>query len=189
MSVLPKVLALSLLALLCACRSDPIHYHTLVPATADARGAASDLAIQVEQVRVPPQVDRSQIVIRQSNSGLEILETEWWGANLDEEVQSALAEQLSAPPGAGSNSARKVRLWVEVLRFDSVPGRYALLDVVWRFGAADTKSDRSCHMTVQTPAGNSIDALVVAHQANLRKLAAAIESTHGSLANGCPQSS
>lgn len=188
MSVLPKVLSLSLLALLGACRSDPVHYHTLIPATTDARGQASGLDIQVEQVRMPPQVDRSQIVIRQGNSGLVILETEWWSANLGEEVQSALADQLSAAPGAGSSSARKVRLWVEVLRFDSVPGRYALLDVDWRFGAADAKSDRSCHMSVQTPAGNSIDELVAAHQANLRKLAASIASSHGSLANGCPPS-
>ena len=70
---------------------------------------------------MPPQVDRPQIVIRQGNSGLAILETEWWGASLADELRSALTDQLSNTSGRGNVSVR-----IDVQRFDSIPGQYAL---------------------------------------------------------------
>jgi uncharacterized lipoprotein YmbA len=76
---------------------------------------------------VPPQVDRPQIVIRQGNSGLAILETEWWGASLADELRSALIDQLNNTSGRGNVSVR-----IEVQRFDSIPGQYALIDAKWR---------------------------------------------------------
>ena len=76
---------------------------------------------------MPPQVDRPQIVIRQGNSGLAILETEWWGASLVDELRSALVDQL-----VNNNPQRKVSVRLDVQRFDSIPGQYALIDVKWR---------------------------------------------------------
>ena len=75
--------------LLVACRSDPIQFHTLTPTqlSGTARGNGAD--IQIEGLSVPPQVDRPQIVIRQGNSGLAILETQWWAASLVDELRSA----------------------------------------------------------------------------------------------------
>ena len=62
---------------------------------------------------MPPQVDRPQIVIRQGNSGLAILETEWWAASLVDELRSALVDQL-----ATTAIAAKVSVRIEVQRFD-----------------------------------------------------------------------
>ncbi len=125
---MPLTLKFTLVAvalLLGACRSDPIHYHTLSPAQPTGQSRAG-VDIQIEQVSVPPQVDRTQMVIRQGNSGLAILETEWWGASLSDELHSSLDEQLSNP-GAPKSSLR-----VDVQRFDSIPGRYARMDAQWR---------------------------------------------------------
>ena len=57
-------------------RPDQLPHPTPLQA-GDGRPAGAD--IQIEGISVPPQVDRPQIVIRQGDSGLVILETEWWG--------------------------------------------------------------------------------------------------------------
>jgi uncharacterized lipoprotein YmbA len=71
--------SIATLALLAACRSDPIQFHTLTPAQLSSSGSTTD--IRIESLIVPPQVDRPQIVVRQGNTGMAILETQWWGAS------------------------------------------------------------------------------------------------------------
>ncbi|RON11588.1 PqiC family protein [Pseudomonas frederiksbergensis] len=178
-----KITLVTALLLLTACRSDPIQFHTLTPA--QLSGASSSAEIQIESITVPPQVDRPQIVIRQGNSGLAILETEWWAATLVDELRSALVDQL-----INSNLQRRVSLRLDVQRFDSIPGQYALIDVKWRLrslGAGNTALI-TCRSTLQTPSGASIDDLVVAHQNNVKRLAALISQAIGSQ-KGCPSAS
>ncbi|MBB4864963.1 putative lipoprotein YmbA [Pseudomonas nitritireducens] len=156
------------------CSSAPIHYHTLLPAQP---GTASG-NVRVERVSMPPQVDRSQIVVRQGGSGLSILETEWWGANLLDEFQNALQDQLGTPLGKDAALLR-----VDVQRFDSVPGQYALLDARWRLNSGKEYS-LTCRSVLQTRADASVDALVNAHQNNLRQLAEAVRQASSS--GRCP---
>jgi len=110
-------------------------------------------------------------VVRQGQSGLAILETEWWGANLVDEFRSALQDLLGGPAGGGKASLR-----VDVQRFDTVPGRYASLEAVWRL-KQQGQAELICRTSVQTAADNSITSLVNAHQANLRKLAEAVRGS------------
>ncbi|WP_223484276.1 membrane integrity-associated transporter subunit PqiC [Pseudomonas sp. A-RE-19] len=178
-----KITLVTALLLLTACRSEPIQFHTLTPAQpGGASGGGAD--IQIEAVTVPPQVDRPQIVIRQGNSGLAILETQWWAASLTDELRSALFDQL-----VNSNLQRRVSLRLDVQRFDSIPGQYALIDVKWRlriFGSGDA-APITCRSTLQTPSGASIDDLVIAHQNNVKRLAAAISQTVAAgTSRGCP---
>jgi uncharacterized lipoprotein YmbA len=166
-----KFTLVTALLLLAACRSEPIHFHTLTPTQVGDHSRATVGVIQIETVSVPPQVDRAQIVIREGNSGLAILETQWWGATLVDELRSALADQLNNSPVQGKHSVR-----VDVQRFDSVPGQYALMDVKWRLRSADTgdKARVICRSTLQTPSGPTIDDLVLAQQNNVKRLAALI---------------
>lgn len=157
-----------LLAVLWGCSSTPNNYHTLVPSE-PVRDSGQ--RIQVARVAVPPQVDRPQLVVRQGQSGLAILETEWWGANLVDEFRSALQDQLGGAVGGGNALLR-----VDVQRFDSVPGRYASLEAVWRL-TRPGEAGLTCRTSLQTAADNSIASLVNAHQANLRKLAEAVRSS------------
>ena len=178
-----KITLVTALLLLTACRSDPIQFHTLIPAqlSANSRGGAAE--IQIEGISVPPQVDRPQIVIRQGNSGMAILETEWWGASLSDELRSALVDQM-----VNANPRRNVSVRVDVQRFDSVPGQYALIDVKWRLrnlGEGDAGL-LTCRNTLQTPSGPSIDELVAAQQNNVKRLAALISQAAVGTQKGCP---
>ena len=182
MAFSPKITLLAALLLLTACRSDPIQFHTLTPAQ-PARGNGEE--IRIEGISVPPQVDRAQIVIRQGNSGLAILETEWWGASLSDELRSALVDQLSNAGGQRKTSVR-----IDVQRFDSIPGQYGLIDAKWRLRQANAGDDAliACRSLLQTPSGPTIDDLVVAQQNNVKRLAALIsQASTGS--RGCPPSS
>ncbi|HWH89482.1 MAG TPA: PqiC family protein [Pseudomonas sp.] len=179
--VLPlKITVLAAFVLLTACRSDPISFHTLTPAQPGPSRTGVDIA--VESLSVPPQVDRAQIVIREGNSGVAILETDWWSATLADELRGALTDQLSS--GVGQQRA-SVRL--DVQRFDSLPGQYALIDVKWRvrpLGAADAAL-LTCRSVLQTPSGPSIEELVTAQQNNVKRLAAQItQAATGS--RNCP---
>ncbi|AGZ35410.1 MAG: PqiC family protein [Pseudomonas sp.] len=162
------VILVALAVLAAGCSSSPTHYHTLVPPQPTREEGTNVL---VERVSVPPQVDRPQLVVRQGQSGLAILDTEWWGANLVDEFRSALQDQLGGPVGS---SVRSV-LRVDVQRFDSVPGQHALLEAVWRL-KRPAQDELTCRTTVQTPAQASVSSLVSAQQSNLRQLAGAVRS-------------
>lgn len=181
-SRLAPALGIVLVLILTGCASEPVNFHTLVPAYgAPADGQAPGLDIRIQQVTVPAQVDRTQIVIRQGRSGLAVLETEWWGAPLVDEIHSALQYRLNPPPGSPPTQP-KAALWVDVQRFDSVLGEYALLDVNWRLKPADSSAETLCHTVLKTPAGADMEALVNAHQTNLIALAALIvDASHGRL--------
>ncbi|KJK06928.1 MULTISPECIES: membrane integrity-associated transporter subunit PqiC [Pseudomonas] len=180
MAHVSKFALLGLSLLLAACRSDPIHYHTLLP---QQPVPVSKVDVQLEMISVPPQVDRPQMVIRQSNSSLAILETEWWGASLADELQNALNNQF-----ASNNSQPRLNLRVDVQRFDSLPGQYALFDARWRLRAA-TGTDinaLNCRSVIQTPAGATIEELVVAHQQNLKRFTELVSQAASSGASRCP---
>lgn len=165
--------------LLAGCSGAPVSYHTLVPVPMD-QGARSQ--VRVERVSMPPQVDRPQLVVRQGSSGLAILETQWWGANLVDEFRSALQDQLGG--AAGGSTASTVRL--DVQRFDSVPGQHALVDVRWRLQRAGAAQALTCRSIVQTPADNTVESLVEAHQQNVRKLAELIARSDRPGQQACP---
>jgi len=168
-----------------ACRSEPIHFHTLLPTFEPRENRGANIVIQA--LSVPPQVDRAQIVVRQGDSSLAVLETDWWGATLADEMKNALSDQLG-PRDAGALPPLLAR--IEVRRFDSAPGQYALLDASWRIGdgAANTRPALVCAALLRQDAGDSVDALVGAQQRNIAQLAARIEASARSWRNGggCP---
>ncbi|MDR6712857.1 putative lipoprotein YmbA [Pseudomonas hunanensis] len=172
-----KFIALMTLSILSACRSDPIAFHTLTPTDVARHAVGSE--IDIESVSVPPQVDRAQIVIRQGASGLAILETQWWGASLADELRSALAEQLYS-----ADSARRTSVRIIVQRFDSVPGQYALIDAKWRLRGGG--ATLNCRTVLQTPAGAAIDDVVSAHQGNIKELARQINQAARVSPWACP---
>lgn len=178
-----KITLVTALMLLAGCRSEPIQFHTLTPAQLPGTARSNAGEILIEGLNVPPQVDRPQIVIRQGNSGLAILETEWWAASLSDELRSALVDQL-----VNSNPQRKVSVRLDVQRFDSIPGQYGLIDVKWRVRSAGEGDNAlvTCRSTLQTPSGPSIDDLVVAQQTNVKRLAALISQAAGGTQKGCP---
>ena len=179
-----KMTLIAALALLAACRSDPIQFHTLTPAQPNVN-SRTNADIRIESLSVPPQVDRPQIVVRQGNTGMAILETDWWGASLADELRSALVDQM-----VNGNPQRKMSVRLDIQRFDSIPGQYGLIDVKWRLREMGQSENSmvTCRSSLQTPSGPTIDDLVAAQQNNIKRLAALISQAANGTQRGCPAS-
>ena len=190
---------LPLLALaLAACASSPPHYYTLVP-PADARAAPADAPFEFElaPVGVPAQVDRPQLVLRTGASDLGVLDGERWIAPLPDELRSALSLDLVDALGAADASGQpasgrpRLRVRVDLRRFDSGPGAVVRLDAAWsvRMGAGGPLA--SCASAIDEPATSADPAaLVAAHQRALARLATQIAAAARPLLAGraptCP---
>jgi uncharacterized lipoprotein YmbA len=201
---LPGIAAVLALA---ACASAPLHYYTLVaPATdavstgAPAGSAAGALPFQLLPVTVPAQVDQPQLVVRQGGQSVALLNGERWIAPLGDELRSALStdlahqlhsEDVSALPG---NDKPMLRIKLDVRRFDSQPGSYALIDGTWSVriihGSSSQGGSVSCSSRISETVGPGYDALVEGHQRAIARLAAQIAGAAQSLGNGqvppCP---
>ena len=197
------LLSLAPLAL-AACASAPTGYHTLLaPQTVPDHQpmAAPAYQFEMQQVRMPVQVDQPQLVVRQSQGSLAILEGERWGAPLADEFHDALTQRLEQRLGtrdiAGlprTPGVPLLTLRTDVRRFETVPGQYALVDVVWSLGlAAPAKTERrtlTCSTLLRQNSAGSLNDLVLVHQQLIDKLAVAISGTVNrwvaNPASGCP---
>ncbi|WP_113625628.1 PqiC family protein [Pectobacterium peruviense] len=135
---------LVVIALLSACSSPPVHYHTLLaPASSAATTAhTAPFFIDVLPVGVPAQIDTSQLVIRQGNSGAVVLDNERWLSPLGEEIRTALSagltQRLNTQDVSGLVRAAEtpvVRIHLQVRRFDSWPGQFVTFDADWSLSA------------------------------------------------------
>ena len=183
---------------LAACASAPVHYYTLVaPAQAPlAAEATAPFQFELLPVGIPAQVDQPQLVIRQGGQGVAPLDGERWIAPLAEEVRGALSADLAQvlhtqdATGLPSSDKPRVRIKVDVRRFDSAPGDYALLDAAWSVRQLQGDAVLACTSQVREPVGAGYDALVEGHQRALVQLAGLIAQVAGAVAGGqaptCP---
>ena len=96
MKVMHWLLLGSGFAIMAACTSAPVHYHTLVPDPVDSPAAQRPTSrrVEVATVKIPAQVDRPELVVRQRNGQIALLENELWIAPLSNELRSALTVEL-----------------------------------------------------------------------------------------------
>jgi len=174
-------------AMLGACASAPVHYYTLVaPATEDgvAVGAETGRTIQFELMTgaVPAQVDQPQLVVREGAQRVGLLDGERWIAPLGDEVHAALAADLArALPGqdvgkliAGGKPVLRIKM--DLRRFESAPGAYALIEAAWilRLPNDASVAPLTCTTSISERVGPGYEALVRGHQRALGRLAAEI---------------
>lgn len=179
-----RLLPLLLLAVLSACSSPQIRTHTLVPPPQESESGNNTGAIVVAHVRVPPQLNRTELIVRKGDSQLLILESDWWGAPLPEEIRSALEARLGQAAGADYPT----QVWVTVTRFDAIPGQSVWLDADYRLAGNPelATSELTCNIRSRNEAGTTIDSMVRAHQLNVEALADDIIATVRSLKAGSP---
>ena len=185
-------------AALAACGSAPIQFYTLIrPAATPA--TASGLRIEVLPVSVPPQVDVPQLVVRQSDSRIALVEDQQWIAPLGDEIRAALAAELSArlgaqdfsgaPPGAGLQA---YRIKFDVRRFESALDGGARIEAVWSIRKPQAEKFLAVCSSRAEQSGDDDDypALVEAHQRALQQIAAQIaevlRAAHAGTAVACP---
>lgn len=191
----------ALALLLGACASAPMHYYTLIAPVADnAVPPASGTPLQFEllPVGVPTQVDQPQLVVRQGGQGIAILDGERWIAPLGDEVRGALSADLARAlhaqdvTGLPDNGKPVLRIKLDLRRFDSEPGNYALIDAAWslRLPGEAGRAVLACSNRVSESIGPGYDALVQGHQRALARLAEQIATTARPFAAGqnvgCP---
>ncbi len=186
--------------LLAGCASAPVHFHTLVPAPADEaiESVASNYHIEVEPVRVPAQVDRLELVTRDNDGGIRLSEGELWIAPLGDELRNALSvELLRQLESADAEDSRRgdyrpTTIRVDVERFDSAPGRYALIAASWsvRLQSSTGEEMIACASRAYVPVTNGYVALVRGQQRAVASVADRIASAARQLATGrtatCP---
>ncbi len=200
---------------LAACASAPLHYYTLVaPADSSASGlvasidesaggsvanaGAPSLPFELLPVSVPMQVDQPQLVVREGGQGVALLDSERWIAPLGDEVRGALsadlARELHSQDVSGMPASDKplLRIKLDLRRFDSQPGSYALIEGVWnvRLLHGAHSSALACTSRISVPVGPGYPALVQGHQRAIAQLAARIAAAGRLLGSGqtpvCP---
>lgn len=164
---------LTALALVGCASSPQVHYYTLLPASSRAPEVASaDYRIELLPVRVPQQVDHPQLVIRQGEGRLALVETRQWAAPLGAEMRDALSARLTGVLGALDVAGLRddlqwgtvYRIKAQVGRFDSVLGAQVRLDAVWDLSEGSGPIVASCNASIAMPAQGGYEALLLAQQ-------------------------
>ncbi|OBS37517.1 hypothetical protein A9K79_21650 [Pseudomonas syringae pv. syringae] len=192
-----KLMVLAAAVGLGACTSTQTHYYTLIaPMSATSTAASKPMPFQFEMLPVimPVQVDQPPLVVHQGNGSLAILDTERWGSPLGDEFHDALTPQLERRfgsrdmAGLPKNSDQPtLSIRTDVRRFESMPGNYALIDVVWTLGlreagatAGSKRQSLTCSSVIREQAGEGMENLIIAHQKAVAQLADKIAATAAS---------
>jgi len=173
------VLVLASLAGCVGVATPPTRYYTLRALTAPEPAAhAARYFVTVGPVAIPESVERPQIVIREGENRVRLLESDRWAAPLRAAVPRLLAEEIGrrlpdaqvAAYGEYTDDSQAVRVLVDVRAFDSMPGKGVLLDAVWRVRAGDAQRSGSSRLR-EPSAAPGIEPLVQAHSRALAALA------------------
>lgn len=192
-SRLPLLLMPALLAA-CATRT-PTQFHTLLEPGAAAPALTSGLRFRIESpVRVPPQVDRPQLVLRRADGSLQVLEQQRWVAPLADEWRDAIAGALSqrlgaldvsriaAPPGPAP-----YRVQLELQRFDSQPGAEVAQQALWSVALPGQAAPAlTCQSAVTESAGADAAAVAAAQRRATQRVASAVAGAISALQQGRP---
>jgi uncharacterized lipoprotein YmbA len=183
------LLSLAVIASLSACSSPPVRYHTLLaPASPIATTAHSvPFVIDVLPVGVPAQLDTSQLVIRQGDSGAVLLDNERWLSPLGEEIRTALSanlvQRLHTQDVSGlirPTDIPVVRIHLQVRRFDSWPGQSVAFDADWSLSTVGKGNERErllCRSQFTERAVGGDSAMLHAQQQSITRLAEHIATT------------
>jgi uncharacterized lipoprotein YmbA len=152
-----------------ACASSPpTHYYALseiaprsTPAAlATGSTGAVPVAVRLEPVNIPPELDRLELVTHSGANRVQIAEVDRWAAPLDEQIRRTLSDDLAArlpaqlmvdPNEPNTQDARR-RLSISIAHFDGDANCAVTLNVNWTLQQAKTAGQSGVEL-VQVPAG------------------------------------
>jgi uncharacterized protein len=176
------------------CTSAPVHYYTLAPPPdRNLPAAQTPIAIDVRVVHIPPQLNRSELMVRTGPTEVTLLDNERWTSPLRDEIkdalrlelQSRLGRMIGRPPAFTS-----LILALDVRQFEAELGQYALLEASWSatLAATDRRSAGSRTTTCTFQADEKIltgyAGMVEGYQREIAALADAIAAALMGRANG-----
>jgi uncharacterized lipoprotein YmbA len=195
-----RILTAGVVATLAACASAPTHFYTLqhsAAAPAQATGAAPAFLIDVLPVSVPAEVDQPQMLVRQSEQRVAMLDNERWAAPLAAELRGAFAAGLVDTLGtrdmhglAHHQGVPVYRIQLDIRRFDSWPGRHALIEADWSIRGEAERALVICTSSIAEDVEPGYDALVQGHQRAIARIAddiaVVLRNISAGAVPGCP---
>lgn len=125
-------------------RTQPSRFYTLtaisdINTTIPENLSGDGKTIGIGPVEIPSQLDRPQIVTLMGSNQLHLAEFDRWAGTLKENINSVIAENLSAllPDDQvyvfpwRSVKPVQYQVTIRILRFDAVPGETVTLDARW----------------------------------------------------------
>lgn len=185
---LTALTVLCCVALGTSCRSPQSHFYTL-SATATPATIASSLSIAVGPVSVPTVVDRPEIVVSTGPNEVWLDDFNRWASPLQDNLSRAVAENLVAILGTSRvslfpqtlSSGADYRVAIEVRRFESTPGKTAILDASWSVRRKDDNTQTGRTEVTEEVHGSNYDALAEAHSRAVTRLSQDIAQAIGAL--------
>lgn len=172
------------LVILAACASPPSRFYTL---DSDGGSIATDstsgpaILIDMQPVKVPAALARSQLVVQVSAIQVNVLEDDRWASPLADEIRNAMLAAVSGQSGAidvhGMARADNVAVYdisVDVRRFEAWSGSHVLIDVVWTVRPSNGQETMTCHSVVSRSVPVGYDAVVDGHRQALQRIATQI---------------
>jgi uncharacterized lipoprotein YmbA len=174
------LISCAIIILIAGCASSPpTRFYTLSSISAPATTPQVNYSVSVGPVSVPAVVDRPQIVVRTGPNKVFIDEFEHWASPLKEDIARIIVENLVSMLGTSqitlfpqsTATGASYRVMIDVLRFDSEPGKAATLDALWTVSSAKDGRSHRGHTTLAEPTqGGDYAALVAAHSRALGQL-------------------
>ena len=176
------------------CSSAPVRYYTLTPPPGKTLPASeTPLPIDVRIVHTPPQLNRSELMVRTGPTEVTLLENERWASPVNDEIKDALRLELQRRLGRMTGlrpGFTKLTLDIDVQHLEAELGRYALLQASWSATSSATgrRSNGERATTCTFQANEKINAgyagIVEGYQREIAALADAIVAVVASPENG-----
>jgi uncharacterized lipoprotein YmbA len=175
------------------CTSAPVRYYTLTPPP-DKTLPASETTLAIDAVvHTPPQLSRSELMVRTGPTEVTLLENERWASPVNDEIKDAMRLELQRRLDRVTRlrpGFTKLTLDIAVQHLEAEFGRYALLEASWSATfSASGQTSRGARATICTfQASEKIHAgyaeIVEGYQREIAALADAIVAVLTSPASG-----
>ena len=149
-----RIAALVLAALACGCAgSPPMRYYVLsevAPSGAPAVPASGAEALQVTGVKLPGELDRTELIQRIDANRVRIAEDDRWAAPLDDMIRRVLAADLRHR----AESGRTGQVSVQIESFSADAACAVDLRAAWAWREPEAKApSETRHADIQIPPG------------------------------------
>jgi len=171
-----------------------VRYYTLTPPPEKTSPASeTTLAIDVRLVHTPPQLNRSELMIRTGPTEVTLLENERWASPVSDEIKDAVRLELQRRLGGMTGlrlALTKLTLDIDVQHLEAELGQYALLEASWSatLSATGQRSNGARATTCTFQADEKIQTgyagMVEGYQREIASLADAIVAVLTSTASG-----
>jgi hypothetical protein len=168
------------------CTSAPVRYYTLTaPPDNTVPSSETTLPIDVRVLHAPPQLNRSELMVRTGPTEMTLLENERWASPVSDEIKDALRVALQrrlSRMAALRPTLTRLTLELDVQHFEAELGRYALLEASW--SATSSVRATTCTFRAEEKVHSGYTGMVEGYQREIAALADAIVAVLASQASG-----